>query len=188
MYFSGLSRLSYKLLFVRHDPSSITLGGKPSHGRSCHLEADPFSRATDSVLSLIPSAPPGVSLFLDLSFYHANPRRTPLRLDQTGPARLPWFSINFCNGAPHLCLACLSAFKTQIADARGCWIHKRHKNWVRSQFTCMVESRPGAAGFPRLTRSHLVVFARYKKEMMQKCCLSVLSFTTWKSPNGLLYV
>lgn len=33
--------------------------------------------------------PPGVSLFLDLPFYHANPRRTALRLDQTGPARLP---------------------------------------------------------------------------------------------------
>lgn len=35
------------------------------------------------------STPPGVSLFLDLPFYHANPRRTALRLDQTGPARLP---------------------------------------------------------------------------------------------------
>lgn len=66
-----------------------------------------------TALSLPSPHPPGVSLFLDLPFYHANPRRTPLRLDQTGPARLPWFSINFCKGASHWCLARLSVFKTQ---------------------------------------------------------------------------
>lgn len=55
-YFSGLAWLSYKLLFVRHDPSSITIGGKPSHGRSCHLEADQFSWATDGALP--PFSPP----------------------------------------------------------------------------------------------------------------------------------
>lgn len=191
-YFSDLAWLSYKLLFVRHDPSSITLGGKPSHGRSCHLEADPFSRATDSAP---PPPPPGESLFLDLPFYHANPRRTALRLDQTGPARLPWFSINFSNGASHWCLACLSVFKTQIADARGCWIHKRRQNGERSQFTCMTESRPGAAALPRAFKTvlnleysllgcvrawYLRMYSRGSahEEMMHRRSLGVLSFST----------
>lgn len=160
-YFSDLAWLSYKLLFVRHDPSSITLRWKAISWK----ELSPWGRSvltSDWQRSLPPSLPPpplppppGVSLFLDLPFYHANPRCTALRLDQTSPARLPWFSINFGNAASHWCLACLSVFKTQIADARGCWIHKRRQNGERSQFTCMTESRPGADALPRAFKTAL---------------------------------
>lgn len=60
-----LSWLGYKLLFVRQDPSSITLSGKASHGRSCHLEADLFLRLTDSAPFL--SACLFLSIWISLS-------------------------------------------------------------------------------------------------------------------------
>lgn len=91
---SDLSWLSYKLLFVRQDPSSITLGGKPSHGRSCHLEADLFSRLTDSAPSL------SLSLFLYLPFLSL---LCSLFRSNHSCEHL-WFSINFRNSTSHCCL------------------------------------------------------------------------------------
>lgn len=87
LYLSDLRWLSYKLLFVRQDPSSITLGGKPSHGRSCHLETDLFSRMTDWQSSLSPS--PSLFLFVSVPLSPFTITPTPCSavcLDQSAPA------------------------------------------------------------------------------------------------------
>lgn len=101
LYLSDLSWPSYKLLFVRQGPSSITLSGKPSHGRSCHLEADLFSRLTDSVPSLC--LPPSLSLFVSIPL-----SPTPCSavcLDQTAPASISDFqSIHFRSSTFLCCL------------------------------------------------------------------------------------
>lgn len=90
---SDLSWLSYKLLFVRQDPSSITLGGKPSLGRSCHLEADLFSRLTDSAPS------PCVCLSLSISPIYCPSPRCLCRSNHS--CKHLWFSINFRNSTFH---------------------------------------------------------------------------------------
>lgn len=85
--FSDISRLSYKLLFVRQDPGSITLGGKPSLRRSCCLEAELFSHLGDSTPSFhLPLS----SIFLSIT--HLTPCST-VCLDQTGLSSLPDFQL-----------------------------------------------------------------------------------------------
>lgn len=126
LYFSDLSWLSYKLLFLRQDPSSITPGGKPSHGRSCHLEADLFSRLIDSTPS--PCLPPSsfsLSLFLYLPSYHC----FAVCSDQTGSASLPDFQSVLGTGPLN---ACLTVFKGSTAGGRR-W---RDVNWEHSPFRC----------------------------------------------------
>lgn len=130
-YFSDLSWLSYKLLFVRQDPSSITLGGKPSHGRSCHLEADLFSQLTDSTPSLC------LSLFLYLPFYHSNPLLCGL-FRSNWSCKPPWFSINFRNSTSHCCLpVCQSSKHPPLEGEEAESI--RDINWEHSTFTCKSE-------------------------------------------------
>lgn len=120
--------LSYKLLFVRQDPSSITLGGKPSYGRSCHLEADLFSRLTDSAPSLsfcLPSL--SVCLYSSISlFYHSNPLLRSLFRSNCSCKHL-WFSINFRNSTSHRCLPVCQVFRAPTAGGGASWIHQGHK-------------------------------------------------------------
>lgn len=110
-----LSWLSYKLLFVRQDPSSITLGGKLSRGGSCHLEADLCSRLTDSAPSLPASVP--------LSPLSITP--TPVSavcLDQTTPASISDFQS--ISGTSPLTVVCPSVSLLFRAAWSGSWIHQ----------------------------------------------------------------
>lgn len=126
LYFSDLSWLSYKLPFLRQDPSSITLGGKPSHGRSCHLEAELFSRLIDSTPSLPPSSF-CLSLFLYLPSYHSP--CFAVCLDQTGSASLPDFQSVLGTGP--LNAVCLSDSLQRI----HCWREKKVKGHKLRAFT-----------------------------------------------------
>lgn len=67
--------LSYKLLFVRQAQSSITPAGKPSHSRSCHLEASlpltsDWQHSFSVFLSLQTSPLPVCSLFRAPAIFH----------------------------------------------------------------------------------------------------------------------
>lgn len=127
LFLSDLSWLSYKLLFVRQDPSTITLGGKPSHGRSCHLEADLFSRLTDSAPSL---RLPLLSVFVSIPLSPFSITPTPCSavcLDQTAPASISDFQS--ISGTAPLTVVCLSVsfFGAPTAGGSGSWIHQGRK-------------------------------------------------------------
>lgn len=134
LHFSDLSWLSYKLLFVRQDPGSITLSGKPSHGRCCHLEAWSVLR-TDWQHSLPPLA---VCLYSSVSPSITLTPCSVVCLDQTGPASLPDFQ-SILEPAPFTVFCqSVSLQNTHRWRERGAE-SIRDTNWEHSPFTCKPE-------------------------------------------------
>lgn len=107
LYLPDLRWLCYKLLFVRQALSSITLSGKPSNVRSCHLEADVFSTLTDSV--------PSLCLYLRLPSPHCS--LCSLFRSYRFCKHL-WFSIDFKNSSSPHCQP------VSLQDTR-CWRERR---------------------------------------------------------------
>lgn len=107
-------KYSYKLLFVRQDPSSITLGEKPSHGRSCHLEADLFPRLSDSTPPLFL-----ICLYSSISFSITPTPCSAVCLDQTAPASIS--DSQTISGTAPLTVVCLSV----SLQSTHCWRERK---------------------------------------------------------------
>lgn len=120
LYLLDQSWVSYKLLFVRQAQSSITPGGKPSHRRSCHLEADLLSRFTDSIHSVFLS----VSVSLSPFSISATPQSA-VRLYQTAPASICDFQS--ISGAALLMVVSVSVLRAPTAGGIGSWIQQGRK-------------------------------------------------------------